>query len=226
MMIRTITFLTSFCVVGLLVMLSPTEATALNYLSVEFEDSFDNEHGGSGAINYTGFAKWTVTSGSVDLLGNGFNAFPMNIPGHGLYIDMDGSTNQAGTMVSHSISLDPGDYVLSFDLTGSHRDVDAMPFESVTARVISGAETLVDNLYSLKPLEPAEFTFATFTESFTISEPSTVQLVFFGSGKDNKGMILDNVVLGVVPEPSTFILTAIGLAWLIALKSSRGQRNV
>ena len=61
-----------------------------------FEDNFDSENGGNGVTNYTGFINWTVTDGTVDLIGNGYFDF---FPGNGLYVDMDGSTNNAGKMM-------------------------------------------------------------------------------------------------------------------------------
>ena len=36
-----------------------------------FEDNFDSENGGNYQLNYSGFANWDVTDGTVDLIGEG-----------------------------------------------------------------------------------------------------------------------------------------------------------
>ncbi len=39
-----------------------------------FQDDFNAENSGGGALNYFGFAKWTVTGGSVGSLSDGYAA--------------------------------------------------------------------------------------------------------------------------------------------------------
>ena len=87
--------------------------------TVVFTDNFNMENGGVGALNYFGFANWTVSDGTVDLIGAGtqWDFYP----GNGLYVDLDGSTEQAGTMTSTTLALGPGNYELTFDLGGSQR---------------------------------------------------------------------------------------------------------
>ena len=51
---------------------------------VIFSDNFNAENGGTGVLNYNSFNNWTVTDGTVDLIGNGFFDF---YPGNGLYVD-------------------------------------------------------------------------------------------------------------------------------------------
>lgn len=43
----------------------------------------------SGSFDFSGFTNWTVTEGSVDLLGEGFID---PVPGHGLYVNLSGSS--------------------------------------------------------------------------------------------------------------------------------------
>ena len=64
-----------------------------------FFDDFNAENGGVGQTNYTGFANWAVQDGTVDLIGNGFFDF---FPGNGLYVDVDGSSGDAGKMITSS----------------------------------------------------------------------------------------------------------------------------
>ena len=74
-------------------------ATAAHADTGFFSETFDSENNGVGSAgNYTGFANWVVTSGSVDLTGYGSWAF---IPNYGgVYVDLDGSNYAAGTLRS------------------------------------------------------------------------------------------------------------------------------
>ena len=40
-----------------------------------FSDNFNAQNGGVGTLNFSGFTNWTVSNGSVDLIGNGFFDF-------------------------------------------------------------------------------------------------------------------------------------------------------
>jgi hypothetical protein len=149
---------------------------------VVFSDNFNSENGGAGDLNYYGFANWTVTNGSVDLIGNGYYDF---LPGNGLYVDLDGSTNQAGTMVSKPIALGAGSYLFQFDLAGSQRG----PMEPVTAEVSSGNTDLVSQVYNL----PSAQGFTLMTLPFVLASPQTVNLSFAEIGNSDMGQLLDNV---------------------------------
>ncbi len=55
--------------------------------NIVFEDTFDSESVG---VGYTSLTNWAVTSGNVDVIGDGYH----NIyPGNGRYLDMDGYVN-------------------------------------------------------------------------------------------------------------------------------------
>jgi len=169
-----------------------------------FSDSFDSENGGVGVLNYTGFANWTVSGGTVDLIGNGYFDF---LPGNGLYVDMDGSTGNAGLMTS-SISLQPGTYILSFELAGNHRNGST---EQVDVQVDLGS--VFSGSYSLGQSDP----FMLITENFTVNSAMTVALTFEGIGGDNIGMLLDDVSISLIPAPGALLLGSMGMGivgWL------------
>jgi hypothetical protein len=168
---------------------------------VLLSDNFNSEHGGTGVLNYNGFANWNVSDGTVDVIGNNYYDF---LPGNGLYVDMDGSTNNAGKMTTKtSFSFEPGyTYTLSFELAGNHRNN-----SSETVKVQVGLGTIFNNSYSLSQTAP----FTLFTETFTVPSTTTAQLSFEGIGGDNIGMLLDDVTLSAVPVPAAVLLGLLGL---------------
>lgn len=172
--------------------------------AVIFMDDFNGENGGTGALNYAGFANWTVSGGTVDLIGVG-GPFDFQ-PGNGLYVDMDGSSRNAGKIeTSASFNLTPGTlYELSFDLAGNHRNTAQ---ESVTMEV--GVGSVLSEIFSLGQ----NVAFTTFTRQFSVGAATSVTISFEGAGGDNIGMLLDNVVLSSVdvPEPATLGLLGVGL---------------
>ncbi len=180
--------------------------------TIVFSDNFNTENGGAAQLNYTGFANWTVSQGTVDLIGNGSFDF---YPGNGLYADMDGSTNRNGGLTSKR-TFGAGTYSLSFNLAGSARgDVN-------TVEVKLGSLDQSITLPSTAPFNPpmtfdlsiggigGQLSF-TQTDSCSNQPPSAAC-----HGGDSLGLILDNVVLSTtsaaVPEPSTLLLSGLGLA--------------
>ena len=182
-----------------------------NTFAAIFEDDFDNYNEGNGLLNYSfpdGDAKWTVTYGTVDLIGNGFYDLS---PGNGLYIDMDGSSGTAGEIKSSLINLIPGSYMLSFDLAGNQRNDSP---ELISLTVETGIFT---KDYTLNQNDP----FTTFTEYFTLSDFQEINIVFKGTGGDNVGILLDNVILveaTPVPLPGAIWFLGSGLIGIVGYR--------
>jgi hypothetical protein len=178
-----------------------------SHATVIFSDNFNTENGGIGQLNYNHFANWSVSNGTVDLIGSpGFFDF---FPGNGLYVDLDGSTFQTGTFTSIGIHVTPGNYILSFLLAGSQRgDVNTVQV-NVSGGLASSTYTLGSNV----PLTLE-------TMSFTVLAPMTINLSFLNEGiSNNIGLILDNVnvdrVSTAVPDSgSTTVLLGIAMIGL------------
>lgn len=183
---------------------------------VLLEDNFDSENGGSYQLNYNSFDHWTVTDGTVDLIGVGS---PWNwFPGHGLYVDMDGSTGDAGKMISSdTIVLQTNhQYRLTFDLAGNQRDGES---EYVNVQVNVGG--LLSKTYSLDRSDP----FQTFSEVMNSGTDTSATIAFEGVGGDNIGMLLDNVKFESVPEPGALLLLGSGLVGLAGFRLSRKKKK-
>jgi len=165
-------------------------------------DNFNTENGGVGQLNYTGFANWNV-SGAVDLIGNGFFDF---YPGNGLYVDMNGSPGP-GTMTSKTTyNFLPGNvYTLSFDLAGSARGL------------TDTVDVSLGSLYSNAFTYPSGQGYTMTTDTFTVSSPTSANLVFNSLVGPNAdiGLILDNVTLSYLP-PSANVPEPGPLALLVA----------
>lgn len=177
---------------------------------VLFYDDFDFENGGNGALNYSNFVHWNVTSGSVDLIGNGFWDVP---PGQGLYIDTQGTAVLGGTMVTkQAFSFAPGkSYVLSFDLAGTGWTSGSLNSEIVT----------VGSFFNQTISLLSEMPFQTFSYSFTVLAPESSPLSFAAGEHGWIGLKLDNVRLSAettsVPDGGRTLWLAFASALAVAI---------
>lgn len=178
-------------------------ATVVSVFSVSataatvFSDNFDTD---ALALNQTIFnGGWVVSGGTVDLIGNpGFFDF---LPGNGRYVDLDGSSSQAGEF-HKDLSLTAGlQYTLAFDLAGNQRG----SVENVNVNFGSAVDNLTVN---------SSDGFSNHTLLFTPSTTGIYSLIFQNAGGDNVGALLDNVSVSAVPEPETYAMLLAGLGLL------------
>jgi MYXO-CTERM domain-containing protein len=171
-----------------------------------FSDDFNAENGGAEALNYNGLTNWTVTNGTIDLIGNG-GTFDF-LPGNGLYIDLDGSSLDAGDMMSMSLFLTPGTYTLTYDLAGSQRS--GSPVDAVD--VTFGNAATVNHVLGYSQ------GFTNYSISMTVVSGGNYTILFQDLGNDNQGALLDNVHV-TVPAPGAAAMLGVGM-----LASSRRRR--
>ncbi|WP_374564213.1 PEP-CTERM sorting domain-containing protein [Nitrosomonas sp.] len=163
-----------------------------------FSDNFDSYS--PSALNWIPpvASGWTVSSGTVDLIGIGFIDI---LPGNGNYIDLDGSTANSG-IFANSVNLTGGvTYTLSFDLAGSQRG------STETANINFGTASTSATLGSSAGL-------TAYALSFTPAASGIYSFSFENLGGDNVGLLLDNVSVAAVPEPETYAMLLAGLGML------------
>ena len=163
------------------------------HATVVFSDNFDANAKG---LNFVP-AGWSVSAGTVDVIGPDY--FDL-MPGSGNYIDLDGSTGQAGVLSKTFTGLANGLYQVTFDLAGNHRsgnDTVVVGFGGTNQTVNLGINQGWTTLSML----------ATVTNG-------TLTLSFDDLGADNMGALLDRVSISAVPEPGTPTMLLAGLAVL------------
>ncbi len=171
-----------------------------------FSDSFDSN---AAALNATPTG-WSIDKGTVDIIGAGT---PWDyIPGSGLFIDLDGSTGNAG-MLFRDFDLTAGlQYTLNFDLAGNHVN---SAQENVQVKFGN-----VTEVFSL----PMAAGWTPYSLVFTPNQTKTYTLSFWNNNSnDNVGMLLDNVNVTAVPEPETYAMMLAGLG-LVGFMARRRRK--
>jgi len=193
-----------------LILLSQSIASASILM---FSDNFNTENGGTGILNYNNFKNWTVTNGTVDLIGNGYYDF---YPGNGLYVDLDGSTSNAGIMTTKAnFAFTPGTYELQFWLGGNQR-INAP--DTVAVKLALGS--LYNETFVIAKNDPL----TQYTRYIPVTSTTNGALSFENAGGDNIGAILDNVKLSnTIPEPASLSLLGLGLLGLMGLGKRKGK---
>lgn len=156
------------------------------------ETNLDQENGGEPAHNVQ-LAQWNVIEGCVDLHGNGKTRTLIDVqPGNGLYLDLDGSYNEAGgctragTIESKDAhTLQPGTYILEFFLAGNQQ--------------VDTPDTVVVSIGNLLPAEEIRVSrrqpFELYTREFSVAQTTSAKIRFAHAGADEQGALLDLVRL-------------------------------
>lgn len=181
-----------------------------------FVDNFDTENGGASALNYTGFANFTVV-GQVDLVKSG----DFGITCSGLCVDLDGTSGPGG-LLSGLFNYNAGDFItLSFLVGGSQRIANGVDDFSVVILTDTGDDFF--DSFNLGSGDP----FQAYSHSFTASGNGALRFAFGTDSADNIGPLIDNISLNIapVPEPATWAMMVGGLA-LAGAALRRRKTNV
>lgn len=147
-----------------------------------FTDDIDAENGGVGQLNYDAWAHWNLVDGCVDLHGPG----SLNpLPGNGVYIDMDGSCADAGTMETKTtFDLAVGDYTLEFLMAGNNQE--------------AGNDTLdvsVGSVMSERIILDWQAPLALMSYDFSVGSDTSGKIRLEHLGGDEQGVLIDAVRL-------------------------------
>jgi hypothetical protein len=170
-----------------------------------FSEDFEADDYGLGA----GLLNWSVTSGSIDVIGGPFYGFY----GAGKYLDMNGSTGQGGRIESNTMRFSVGQqYRLTFDYGNNQYSNGA---EELSFGIGSATGSIAINGYVPNLIR----------HSFTFFATSDMASIFFAdtgtTGGDNGGPILDNINISAVPVPAGAPLLIGALGGLAALRRRR-----
>lgn len=150
---------------------------------VLLEEDFEGENDNRYKLNYTGFARWEVVAGTVDLVGTPpFDDFLSRE--QGMYVDLDGSAMAAGTLRSKErFQLAPGQYRLQFRMAGTPR-----PDQPANTVIVS-----VGSVFRESITLPSYAPLRTFTRTFRVRTPVDAELTFRHLGGDDYGIFVDDI---------------------------------
>lgn len=223
------------------------------YATTVLSDNFSSENGGVTAENYTGFANFSVFYGSVDLVHTG-DQFGLNCGASSACVDLDGTTDTGGTLLSKAFNFNAGDLVdLTVSVSGNQRsstaaadDTLALGFFTMGPSEITsiGVSGFPDNpgAGGSFPVDPAAGSFGydsgpdtipynqgfqDYSIYFTAAQSGSFQAVIYTDSADDIGPLLNNVEISVsaAPEPSVWMLMIAGVAMIGgALRLGRKRR--
>lgn len=149
-------------------------------LREDFEGENDNRY----QLNYDRFEQWEVVQGTVDLVGK--PPYDDFLPrAQGMYVDLDGSMQAAGTLRSRRrFTLTPGTYQLVFRMAGTPRD--NQPANTVIVSVGDAFRERI-TLSSHVPLE-------TYERTFRVERRTEAHLTFHHLGGDDYGIFIDDIL--------------------------------
>lgn len=214
---------------------------------IVFSDTFNTENGGASALNYSGFANFSV-GGTVDLISSG-NFGISCVGATGACVDLDGSGN-LGTLTSKATyTFAAGDTVrLLADISGNQRDgnldgysltFNFSSFEELfnVGYNLGGSDILVSPVFfgdrsGTLDVVGGSDPFATRSIFFTAGSAGSFTFSIGTDSTDAVGPILDNVRLDIiranvaaVPEPATWAMMIMGFG-LIGASMRRRKVSV
>ncbi|MBK9129469.1 MAG: carbohydrate binding domain-containing protein [Phycisphaerales bacterium] len=184
--------------------------------AVLLSDDFESDHPAT-VTNVGSLSNWTISNGTVDYLKNypGISCFG----GSNGCLDMDGSSNDAGRITSSATFLIQPDvtYRLSARISGNQRSGDDAVNFGILDMDDGGATWLAVGTAAVA----AGQSFGEYTLEFSHTNAAfNARIYFEGTGGDNVGLILDNVLLASLDDgtpgtgvsaPAPLLLAGAGL---------------
>lgn len=180
------------------------------------DGTFDSPSGGGSFATYfatQSFGPWTVTSGSVDLIGGYWQA-----PAGGGSVDVDGDSPGA---FSQPLATGVGAYTLTFDLSGNP---DGGPATKTLEVSVGGATQTFT--YTIGANSHGQMDYVPETLTFDASGPTTLTFTSLDVGSPY-GPVVGNVSVTGVPEPAAWALMLLGVGAMGAsLRARRSRASV
>lgn len=168
------------------------------------DGDFSAPYGGGGfTTEFTSFGPWTVTSGSVDLIGGYWQA-PGGVPNTGS-VDLDGDSPGG---ISQTFALAPGSYDLTFDLSGNPDGSPATKTVDVSVNSASGVYQYTIGLNS-----HSNMLYLPESLAFTTTGSTTVSFTSVDVGTPY-GPVVGDISVTSVPEPASWALMLVGFCGL------------
>jgi hypothetical protein len=172
----------------------------------------------------TALTGWTLGgSGNVFLhktpdMGNDTNQTYNYAEDGSFYLDLSGSGSVHASIYQDFTTVPSATYQVSFYIGASNQQT---PAATINLQLSEGANTLLNT--TLTPLPPAtNINWELETFQFVANATSTRLLFHDTSSADDNVSFVDNVVVTAVPEPSTWLLIALGGLLVAILKAFRG----
>ncbi len=180
----------------------------------------DNIPGNNTATPPAGFVQWSVTGGSVDLIG-GIVPLGLQPDTGGRFVDLGGSTGQPGLFATN-----PGfNFLAGVTYNLSFLYVSTGTFFNATVPTLENARVTIGSLSF--DVSTSSGSFQPFSRDFSFADLTSAPLTFRDLGADNSGLGIDRVmVMPTVPEPGSLALLATGALLLGVGAAGRARRHL